>query len=188
MIIISYKNSIYFTIFSRSFAPKESTILQTKLYPTRIGVSRLYVTFISDDTTSLTQIIPIEIILEPLKIPDEPILKENKETPIESNEKSEEKEVVPTNTTPDTQEKLENKKEEEEKEEPKVTTKIEEEKTTTVQNEDDDDIDELYLKKKPNYSQSTNSLHPHGSTLSLDKDKMSIDSLDISNDRRPPNQ
>jgi len=31
---------------------------------------------------------------------------------------------------------------------------------------------------------AANSPVPHGSTLSLDKDKMSIDSLDIANDRR----
>jgi hypothetical protein len=44
------------------------------------------------------------------------------------------------------------------------------------------------LKKKQSHLHphtASNSFIPHGSTLSLDKDKMSIDSLDISNDRRP---
>ena len=60
-------------------------------------------------------------------------------------------------------------------------------KSPSIADEDDDDVDELYLKKKRNYlhgnvTGSTSILHD--STLSLDKDKMSVDSLDVSNDRR----
>jgi hypothetical protein len=52
---------------------------------------------------------------------------------------------------------------------------------------EDEDVEELYLKQNKNNLQPNTGTNPpvlHGSTLSLDKDKMSVDSLDISNDRR----
>ncbi len=163
---------------SRSFAPKESTILRTKLYPKRIGVSRLYVTYISDDVCSLTQSIPLEIILEPIKQQDKSLLKTNTETPIETDEKSEKKILSPINN--------QDKSSIKEDEQKQPLTKIEEEISSNnlqTKSDDEDEDEDLYLKKKQN-NNATNSSVPHGSTLSLDKDKMSVDSLDISNDRR----
>jgi hypothetical protein len=174
---------------SRSFAPKESTILHTKVYPTRVGVSRLYVTFISDDVCSLTQTIPLEITLESIKKQDEPLLKTNTEISTKVDEKSEikneEKEVISSKNISDNQDKLPI-KEEEQKSLPKIEEKYQDKKFDD-EHEDEDDLDEPYLKKQQNHLHSNtaaNSSAPHGSTLSLDKDKMSVDSLDIPNGRR----
>ncbi|CAF5180908.1 unnamed protein product, partial [Rotaria magnacalcarata] len=51
----------------------------------------------------------------------------------------------------------------------------------------DDDESELYFERKQSHlsrNNDSNSSLPHGSTLSLDKDKISIDSLDTTHDRR----
>lgn len=178
---------------SRSFAPKESTIFQTKIYPRRIGVSRLYVTYVSDDICSLIQSIPIEIVSEPIKQTQEPLLKITTETVIET--KSEE--VNPEKTLDKQEHSV---REEETKTATMTLPEVDEQTNKTaplpsnspsIDNEDDDDVDELYLKKKRNplhLNATGNSSAFHDSTLSLDKDKMSIDSLDVSNDRRhlPP--
>ena len=66
-------------------APKESLFLHLKLYPTRTGTSRLYVTFTSDEIASLTQTVRLEILREPIKIPAKVEMAEaKKETPAES--------------------------------------------------------------------------------------------------------
>lgn len=161
-------------MFSRSFAPKESTIFQTKIYPRRIGVGRLYVAYISADTCSLIQSIPIEITSEPIKTPEEPLLKT---TTIETKSES----------PSDKQEPLV--REEETKQASMTLHEVEHpielpSKSPSIADEDDDDVDELYLKKKRNYLHGNVTSVLHDSTLSLDKDKMSVDSLDVSNDRR----
>ncbi|CAF0762171.1 unnamed protein product [Adineta ricciae] len=56
---------------NRSFAPKESTVLRVRLHPTRVGVSRFYVTFIADCLCSSTQSVPIEITRDPVKKAEE---------------------------------------------------------------------------------------------------------------------
>lgn len=51
----------------------------------------------------------------------------------------------------------------------------------------EDEIEDLYLKTRPiNLSQSfdSNLSLPHGSTSSLDRDKISIDSLDVTQSQR----
>ncbi|CAF1272800.1 unnamed protein product, partial [Adineta steineri] len=60
---------------NRSFAPKESTTLRVRLHPTRVGVSRLYITFIADCLYSSTQSIPLEITRDPVKTSDRPAKK-----------------------------------------------------------------------------------------------------------------
>ena len=182
-----------FSFFSRSFAPKESIIFQTKIYPKRIGVSRLYVTYVSDDVCSLIQSIPIEIISEPIKQTQEPLLQITTEKVTETKF-----EEVNVEKTPDKQE--HSVREEETKTATVVLSEQDKQENKPVQipsnslsinNEDDDDVDEPYLKKKLDHFHSNatgNSSALRDSTLSLDKDKMSIDSLDVSNDRRqlPP--
>lgn len=167
------------SLFSRSFAPKESSIFQTKIYPRRIGVGRLYVSYVSADACSLIQSIPIEILSEPsLK---KTIIETKTDLNIEktSNQSQvpsvrEEESKTASLTLPDVEHQ---------------SSKIIEfpSKSPSIAGEDDDDVDELYRKKKRNYlhgngTGSTSVLHD--STLSLDKDKMSVDSLDISHDRR----
>jgi hypothetical protein len=184
--------------FSRTFAPKESTILRTKLYPTRIGVSRLYVTFVSADVCSLTQSIPLEIIAEPIKERDKPLLKNNTETSTTTEKKSEIKiedkeNVSPTNPS-DNQDQLSTKPKEEissvvegEKSEKKSPEIKLESPPIDDKNGDDDYGEELYFKKNQSHLHPNTGITPsatHGSTSSLDKDRMSIDSLDISSDRR----
>lgn len=55
--------------FRPFLAPGESLLLHLTLYPNRIGTSRLYITFTSDEIASLIQTVPIEIVREPIKIP-----------------------------------------------------------------------------------------------------------------------
>jgi hypothetical protein len=155
------------------------------------------VTFISDDVCSLTQTIPLEIIHEPIKKSVEPSLKTETEVSIKAEEKTEIK-----NEEKETKTKLDNQDKSPITDEQKPLTATSSLSTTDSENQDkkianlpqiktdlspteDEDVEELYLKENQKSPQpNTNLLHPHGSTLSLDKDKISIDSLDISNDRR----
>ncbi|CAF3590142.1 unnamed protein product, partial [Rotaria sordida] len=190
---------------NRSFAPKESTILHIKLYPTRIGVSRLYITFISDDVYSSTQIIPLEILHEPIKEQNEPLLKTNTETLSKTDEKvdkqTKENEPISSSNISDQEDKtLKN----EEQQQPlkilstKISDEYPDDRTSNISptkfdlssaddDDDVDDIEELNLKKNQDESspnQNTDSSLPQDLTLSLDKDKISVDSLDGSHDRR----
>ncbi|CAF2714038.1 unnamed protein product [Rotaria sp. Silwood2] len=214
---------------SRSFAPKESTILLIKLSPTRIGVGRLYVAFISDHVSSSTQTIPLEIIHESIKKQNEPIKKQIE--PIrEQNEAIEghDEPLLTTNieTSPETDEKIEipNKENElvtqsnisdipdetllkEEEEQPLARSgplsptniadedEDEEDRTSNISpakfepstTDEDDDIEDFNLRKNQDESSPDHNIIsslPHSSTLSLDKDKISIDSLDVPHDRR----
>ncbi|CAF0789791.1 unnamed protein product [Rotaria sp. Silwood1] len=201
---------------NRSFAPKESTTLHIKLYPTRIGVSRLYVTFISNNVSSSTQTIPLEIIREPIKqqherinAQEEPLLTTNTETSAETDEKieipsKEDKLVTQSNISDRQDETLIH----EEEQHPLVQSpsslsssiniadEYQDDRTSNISQpkfelstteDDDDDIAELNLKKNQDESSpnpNTSSSLPHDSTLSLEKDKISVDSLDIAHDRR----
>ena len=175
---------------SRSFSPKESTIIHTKLYPTRIGVSRLYVTFISNDVTSLTQSVPLEIVPEPIKKHVEPLLKKSIEiSPEKTDEKPEIKETVTETITHDKSPTNEQQnplsptgRENHDKDLPTISPK-----KSDLSTNEDEDTDEHHLKDKQTNVHPNTGNHPsttHGSTLSLDKDKISLDSLDISNDHR----
>lgn len=136
----------------------------------------------------------MEILTEPLKVPDEPLLKteEKAESPTAPPpspppaEKVEEPPVKTEEKPPTTSETITEKPQENLSEKSSPEIKLET-VSTDNESETEDDVEELYLKKKNNKSQSgknANTLAPHGSTTSLDKDKISIDSLDISNDRR----
>lgn len=129
-------------------------------------------TFVSSDICSVTQTIPLEILAEPLKVPDEPLLKtEDKPQPSQEKPSTETVEEKPQENTSS-------------KSSPEIRVQT---PSTEAENDIEDDAEELALKTKDKSSElniSTNALAPHGSTLSLDKDGMSIDSLDISNDRR----
>ena len=181
-------------VFSQSLAPKESTVVRTQLFPARLGVSRLYVTFISDSIHSTTQIIPLEIVREAIEkkpkqqltspAKDVPKKGENEnKSPVEAKEKpAAVEEPKPLATTPSSS----TVESDSQQKNPPASPPIK--LDSPASGHEDDDVEELYLRKDHNRLQSNNSAAtssiPHGSTLSLDKDKMSIDSLDISNDRR----
>jgi len=114
----------------------------------------------------------LEILAEPIKVPDEPLLKtEDKPQPSQEKSSTETVEEKPQENTSS-------------KSSPEIRVQT---PSTEAENDIEDDAEELALKTKDKSSElniSTNALAPHGSTLSLDKDGMSIDSLDISNDRR----
>ncbi len=160
-------------------------------------------TFVSADVCSLTQSIPLEIISEPIKKRDEPLLKTNTETSTATEKKSEikteEKESKSPKNTSDNQDQLPVKpKEEKSSSSTVVEAEKQENKSPEIKLEsppiddktvDDDDDGEPYLKKNQSHLHPNTATSPsgtHGSTLSLDKDRMSIDSLDISSDRRHP--
>lgn len=151
-------------------APKESTIICTQLFPLRLGVSRLYVTFVSDSILSTTQIIPLEIVREAIeKKPEEKLVAAAKEAPEKTDE------AKPSTVESEPQERT-------------SPTSPPVKSDSPASAHEDEDVEELYLHKDRTRLHSNNgtsaSSLPHGSTLSLDKDKISIDSLDISNDRR----
>ena len=162
-------------------APKESTIVRTELFPLRLGVGRLYVTFVSDSILSTIQIIPLEIVREAIeKKPEEKVATSAKEAPEKTAE------TKPTTDTVETKEKPATVESEPQEKTSPTSSPVK--SGSPASEHEDDDVEELYLRKDrtglhSNNGTSASSL-PHGSTLSLDKDKISIDSLDISNDRR----
>ncbi|UJR26471.1 hypothetical protein I4U23_007798 [Adineta vaga] len=87
----------YLNFSSRSFAPKESTVLRIRLHPTRVGVSRLYVTFIADCLCSSTQSIPLEITRDPVKTTEQS-RKKSIEALLKSDTPTEKTDEVPDKT------------------------------------------------------------------------------------------
>ncbi len=153
-------------------------------------------TFVSADVCSLTQTIPLEILAEPLKARAEPLLKSTTEPSPATEKKPEEKESAPAPSTSDNQGQSPVKPKEETSS-PVVEAEKQEKKSPEIKLEsppvadkpavDDDLVEESDFKKSQSYlhpKTGTNLSATHGSTSSLDKDRMSIDSLDISNDRR----
>ena len=139
----------------------------------------------------------MEIIAEPLKTRAEPVLKSTTETPKAPEKEPEVKESAPApNTSNNNQDQSPVKPKEEtsspvveaEKQEKTSPPEIKLESAPVADKTVDDDyVEDLGSKKNQTYLQpkaGTNLSATHGSTSSLDKDRMSIDSLDISNDRR----
>ena len=164
-------------------------MIRSKVFPTRLGVSRLYATYVSDDLCSLAQTIPLEILGEHLPV----------DTPekVETADKEKSSEVLDKPLTTSNAEKVDETKPTpavptvsiiEDKPAEKPLADVPAVKSDTMPTADeDDDVEELFLKKNPTGLQPNptgNVTLAHGSTLSLDKDKMSVDSLDISNERR----
>ncbi|CAM4896545.1 unnamed protein product [Rotaria socialis] len=188
---------------NRAFALKESATFHVKLTPTRVGVSRLYVTFISDDVCSLTRTIPLEIVDGPIPVYNEPLLKTTAQPSVKADEKFEIKNEKKKSTS---QLNLSAKPAKSPtNEDPYPLTSASSLSTIHGESHDtktsdslrhkydssstgnDDDESELYFERKQSHlsrNNDSNSSLPHGSTLSLDKDKISIDSLDTTRDRR----
>ena len=156
------------------------------MFPTRLGVSRLYATYLSDDICSLAQTIPLEILGEPLPAPStEKVETADKEKtsvashkPVTTEKVDEVKSIPAIPTVSITEDKS--------AEKPLAAVPAAKSDATPAADEEDE-VEELFLKKNPTGLQANptaNVTLAHGSTLSLDKDKMSVDSLDISNERR----
>lgn len=144
--------------------------------------------------------IPLEILSEPISKPDESLLRDNIQSSTKQDEKSE---IQNEENKPNLSDKRERSLTVEEKKPLKSTSSTatiqsghssDTKSLDSLQNKynsslsiNEDEIEDLYLKTRPiNLSQSfdSNLSLPHGSTSSLDRDKISIDSLDVTQSQR----
>ena len=170
-------------ISSEILPPNRSKIIQTKLNPIRLGTSRLYVTFVSDQICSSTKTIPLEIVQTLADLNSTTNLNKL----IENEKKLSDEEDAKLLSSASSMTTIGSGNAE--KQTPMSESPTSNDELAMIENEDDD-VDELYLKKDSArlhpHSQPSGKSNANGSTLSLDRDKMSLDSLDVTNDRHFP--
>ena len=173
---------------------------QPKLNPARIGLSRIYVTFVSDNVCSITRTIPLEVIAEPLDETDEPLLEHNAEMLAKADEESKKAEEKSISSQSDISESEDKQSVDQEQIKPITSSSTMEENQdkqmsniTQVRSDapitqnGNESTEELGLKTKQTDLPSNAGIaspSPLGSTSSLDNDKISLDSFELPNDRR----
>jgi hypothetical protein len=189
-------------VLRRILSPKDSTIVRTKLFPTRQGVSRLYVTFVSNDVCSQVRTIPLEMVRELIVKPSniQPTLNVSNDMPNKTDTNidkasassletsSVDQKTLPIDVDQSTVA-LTSSPVENNELNTTVTDCASIKPDTSIQVNENHDVDKLESTKDRTDSHSNSDVSSslaNGSTLSLDKDKISIDSLDIATDQRSP--